>query len=144
MDGARRQRDLLQQDDQADSVVVPDTLRETEYISLLTFRKNGDGVPTPVWMARVGEALYVFSQADTGKVKRIKNFPEVKVAECTANGKLKGTWYDAVAELVDDEAEKAGAYKALIGKYGWKMKILNLGSKLSGKIKTRALIRLQF
>ena len=51
---------------------------------------------------------------------------------------------DAVAELVDDEAEKAAAYQALIDKYGWKMKVLNLGSKLSGKIKTRALIRLHF
>lgn len=124
--------------------MVPDTLRETEYISLLTFRKNGDGVPTPVWMARVEESLYVFSQTDTGKVKRIRNFPEVRVAECTANGKLKGTWYDALAELVDDETEKAVAYKALIDKYGWKMKVLNLGSRLSGKIKTRALIRLRF
>jgi PPOX class probable F420-dependent enzyme len=124
--------------------VIPDTLRETEYISLLTYRKNGDGVPTPVWVARVEEALYVFSQTDTGKVKRIRNFPQVKVAECTAGGKLKGAWYDAVAELVDDEAEKAVAYRALIDKYGWKMKVLNLGSTLSGKIKTRALIRLRF
>ena len=124
--------------------MVPDTLRETEYISLMTYRKNGDGVPTPVWVARMEESLYVFSQTNTGKVKRIKNFPEVKVAECTANGNLKGTWYDAVAELVDDEAEKAAAYQALIDKYGWKMKVLNLGSKLSGKIKTRALIRLHF
>lgn len=60
--------------------MVPDTLGETEYISLMTYRKNGDGVPTPVWMARVEESLYVFSQTDTGKVKRIKNFPEVRLS----------------------------------------------------------------
>ena len=138
------QRNLFQPHDPADSIVIPDTLREAEYISLQTFRKNGDGVSTPVWAARVGESLYVFTQIDTGKVKRIRNFSNVKVADCTANGKLKGTWYDAVATLVDEQAEQVEAYRALIEKYGWKMKVLNFGARISGKIKSRGLIRLQF
>ena len=45
---------------------------------------------------------------------------------------------------VDEPAEEADAYRALIEKYGWKMKVLNFGAKISGKIKSRGLIRLQF
>lgn len=125
--------------------MIPDSLREAEFINLLTIRKNGDGVPTPVWAARIEESLYVFSQGQAGKIKRIRNSGDVRVAECTANGKLKGYWHVAKATLVESGSpEEAAAYEALLSKYGWKIKILNFGSKLAGKAKTRVVVRLDF
>jgi PPOX class probable F420-dependent enzyme len=125
-------------------MAIPDTLQTAPFIDLKTLRKNGDLVSTPVWAAEVEGALYVFSQTNAGKVKRIRNFATVKVAECTSSGKLKGSWHDATASLVEDKAEEQAAYTALRAKYGWKMAILNFGSTLTGKAKTRTVIRIDF
>lgn len=124
--------------------MISDTLKEAEYIDLVTFRKSGEGVSTPVWAANVNESLYVFSQTDTGKVKRVRNSGKVKIAECTASGKPKGAYCEATASLVTDAAEEKAAYEGLQAKYGWKMSVLNFGSKLSGKAKTRTVIRIDF
>ena len=43
------------------------------YVSLATFRRSGDAVRTPVWMAPADGAHYVFSAGNAGKVKRLKN-----------------------------------------------------------------------
>jgi uncharacterized protein len=81
------------------------SLQGQKYINLETFRKNGQGVRTPVWFAGepeqgVPEKLYVYSTADSGKAKRIRNNPRVRVAPCDVRGKLLGEWIDALAEIV--------------------------------------------
>ena len=73
------------------------SLQGQKYINLETFRKNGQGVRTPVWFAGepeqgVPEKLYVYSTADSGKAKRIRNNPRVRVAPCDVRGKLFGEW----------------------------------------------------
>jgi uncharacterized protein len=76
-----------------------------KYLSLETFRKNGAGLRTPVWFAGDAPAgapqkLYVYSEADSGKAKRIRNNPRVRVAPCDVRGKLRGDWAEARAEIV--------------------------------------------
>ena len=61
-------------------------LKEAKFLNLETFRKNGNGVKTPVWFVQEGEVLYVRTIADSGKVKRIRNNQQVNVAPCKANG----------------------------------------------------------
>ncbi|SCG01245.1 hypothetical protein GA0115255_116141, partial [Streptomyces sp. Ncost-T6T-2b] len=39
-------------------------------------------MPTPVWVMRDGDCLAVWSVADAGKVKRIRNSGRVTVAPC--------------------------------------------------------------
>jgi PPOX class probable F420-dependent enzyme len=46
-----------------------------QYLNLETFRKNGDGVKTPIWFVQAGEKLYVRTGGESGKVKRIHNHP---------------------------------------------------------------------
>lgn len=92
-------------------------LRGESYINLQTFRKNGQGVPTPVWFAEENGVLYVRTLARSGKVKRVRNNPRVLVAACDARGNLKGTWLEAHAVLAD-EAEAAHANELLNRKYG--------------------------
>lgn len=81
-----------------------------KYLNLETFRKNGQGVGTPVWFAAeppigVPQKLYVYSTADSGKAKRIRNSSRVRVAPCDARGNLRGDWIEARAEIVTgDEA----------------------------------------
>jgi general stress protein 26 len=58
--------------------VIPIPVQGKKYISLTTFRKNGVGVPTPVWFGENGDKLYVMTRSDMGKVKRIRNNPAVR------------------------------------------------------------------
>ena len=96
-----------------------------------------------MWFAQDGETnnYYVFSLKAVGKVRRIRNFPEVKVGLCTFNGKLKGGWANAVADLVDDPAITRVAYAALRKKYGIKMRIGDFFSWIKGTYHQRQIIR---
>ncbi len=72
---------------------MPDAIAQfagAKYLNLETFRKTGLGVRTPVWFAqdvlhsaRTITVFYIYSEADAGKVKRIRNDPNVRVAPCT-------------------------------------------------------------
>ncbi len=86
-------------------------------MQLTTFRKDGTPVPTPVWVARTGNELRVWSAADAGKIKRIRRSGAVQVAPCTTRGKPRGTPIDATARLLPDD-EVAGVLDLLVQKYG--------------------------
>lgn len=64
------------------------TLAASDFIQLTTFRRTGEGVPTPVWLVPDGDALAVFTPAGTGKLKRIAHTPRVTVAECDRRGRV--------------------------------------------------------
>lgn len=93
-----------------------------KYLSLETFRKNEVGVRTPVWFAQQpGLALfYVYSEADAGKVKRVRNNPKVRIAPCNFRGTVTGDWIDARARICDPEEARAGQ-QLLRRKYVLKM-----------------------
>ena len=88
----------------------------TNIISLETFKKNGDGVKTPVWFAAdpasdiagEGALLYMYTIGNTGKVKRIRNNGHVKIAPCTMKGVPLGEFVDAKAEIVTGEVASQG------------------------------------
>lgn len=86
------------------------------HILLTTFRKNGEGVPTPVWYGRQGDHLYVFSLEKAGKVKRIRNSAKVQVAACTGTGRITGSTIEARARILAREEERI-ARRALRRKY---------------------------
>ena len=87
-----------------------------KYISIESFKKNGDGVKTPVWFVLHDGVFYVYTEADSWKVKRIRNNPRVRVAACTVRGTVKGPWLDATASIIDGD-ERRLADKLLDRKY---------------------------
>ena len=84
-----------------------------KYLNLETYRKSGKGVRTPVWFAvEVTPAdaaaantpkLYVYTTADSGKAKRIRQSSVVKIAPCDVRGTVTGQWIDAHAKIVSGE-----------------------------------------
>jgi len=101
-----------------------------KYLSLESFRKNGEGVATPVWFAEEGGVFYLISEADAGKVKRIRNNPRVRVAPCDFRGALKGGWVEATARLLPPD-EAAHAEALLTAKYGLIKRLGNFFAKFS-------------
>ena len=116
-------------------------LDKHRYLLLGTLKKNGDYVDTPVWFAKDGNTLYMFSTGDAGKVKRLRNFHDARVAPCTVSGKSLGEFSAAKAELINDDAGQAEAHRQLIKKYGWQMRLLDVGARLAGRIRSRAFIK---
>ena len=117
-------------------------LLSAEYVNLVTFRKNGKEVPTPVWAAPLNGHLYAFSEGKAGKVKRLRNSSKCKLASCSYNGTVDGEWVEAEAVVVEDPAEVEAAYQAFYRKYGLKVRLFNLGSKLVGKFSKRAMLKI--
>jgi hypothetical protein len=116
---------------------------QEKYINLSTRKRDGSFVNTPVWFAQEGETnnYYVFSLKNVGKVKRIRNFPEVKVGICTFSGKQKGGWAYAIADLVDEPETTKVAYSTLRKKYGSRFRIGDLFSWIKGTYHKRQIIR---
>lgn len=116
--------------------------RET-YVNLSTFRKSGKEVWTPVWIASDGDCLVVYTNATSGKVKRIRNGGRVRLAPCDLRGRLRGDWVDGQARMLDDPAELDRALDAVVRKYGWQMKLALLASRLTGRYADRAAIEIR-
>ena len=89
-----------------------------KYALLTTFRRSGDPVPTPIWFG-VGEDghLYLRSERDTGKVKRIRNVGRVRVAPSNARGKPLGPPVEGRARILPSEEEER-AERAIQSNYG--------------------------
>ncbi len=124
--------------DQQDAI---DALERGNYMSFATRRKSGEFVATPVWFAPEGGSYYVFSAGNAGKVKRLRNFSESRIARCTVSGRVTGDWIDTRAFVLEKPSEQATALRALRRKYGLQMAIGDLFSSLTGKMKRRAYIR---
>jgi PPOX class probable F420-dependent enzyme len=93
-------------------------LADEKYLSLVTYRRNGDPVPTAVWVARVGNELGVITEEHAGKVKRIRNNPRVTLIPCDVKGTVfpGAVTTEATARLVSGE-EAVRVDRAIRKKY---------------------------
>jgi PPOX class probable F420-dependent enzyme len=118
-------------------------LAGARYLNLVTFRKSGVPVETPIWFAESAGRLYAFSAGDAGKIKRLRRTSQARVAPCDVRGRVTGPWLDARARVITDPALAARAMAALHAKYGWQMRVADFFSTLSGRIQKRALIEME-
>jgi PPOX class probable F420-dependent enzyme len=89
-----------------------DGLRGHKYALVVTFKRDGSGVPTPIWFGLDGIGrLYFRTGADVAKVRRIRANPRVLVAPCTVRGKPVGPSVEGTVRVVpageSDQAEAA-------------------------------------
>ena len=109
-----------------------DEIKSEKYISLETYRKNGQSVKSPVWFVIENDLLYVITRSQTGKVKRLKNNLQVKFALCTIKGKVTGEWISGTAKILDENQTKE-AVKMRDKKYGFMAKVAKFLSKSKGE-----------
>ncbi|MER6675344.1 PPOX class F420-dependent oxidoreductase [Streptomyces sp. NPDC000983] len=106
-----------------------DRLGSGQYLLITSYRKNGTAVPTPVWVVRDGDALGVWTVADSWKVKRIRARADVLVGPCDLRGRPTGDSVPATAEITD--AATVARYRKLIArKYGIVGRLTLLGSRI--------------
>jgi PPOX class probable F420-dependent enzyme len=95
-----------------------DALRGAKYTLLVTHKRSGEPVPTPVW-AGLGDdgKLYIRTEQDVAKVKRVRNDSHVKVAPCGSRGQPRGELIEGRARIVSPDEEKR-AERALKAHFG--------------------------
>lgn len=81
-----------------------DQLRGHKYGLLVTFRRNGDTMPTPVWMAVDLQCrVYLQTGARSGKVKRLSNNSAVLVAASNIRGRPTSSVFLGTARVLPKE-----------------------------------------
>ena len=111
---------------------VLDEIKSQKYISLESYRKNNEPARTPVWFVVEGDSIVVVTREQTGKVKRIRNNQQVKIATCTMKGKVTGEWLPGVASILDDE-QTSRAVKQRDKKYGFFATIAKFATRNKGE-----------
>jgi uncharacterized protein len=101
-----------------------------KYINLEAFRKNGQAVQTPVWFVIDGRILYIRTDMSSGKVKRAKNNPRVRITPCNIRGQPKGKWMDGEMRMASITSESEKANQLLNKKYGLKGRIIRTFNRL--------------
>ena len=106
--------------------ITLDDLADEKFVSLTTFRKNGVGVPTPVWIGRDGDALVVTTPVGSGKVKRLRNNPTVELRPCSRRGTVDrdAPTVTAMAEIVEGDAAMRRLDEVLKPKYPLEYRIV--------------------
>ncbi len=98
-----------------------ETLKQFEkqqFLCMETFRKNGQGVKTPVWFVQEGETFFIWTGAASGKVKRINNNHRVMIVPSKADGTPQGEWVQASATADGSETAIQHAKGLFTKKYG--------------------------
>ena len=97
-----------------------------DFVSLTTFKRDGTPVSTPMWIARDGDQLVVWTPRESWKVKRVRRDPRVEMRPCSRMGKtepgapvLAGT-----AVVIDEPGYVARAAALVKSKYGLQFRLI--------------------
>jgi PPOX class probable F420-dependent enzyme len=93
-------------------------LRGAKYCLLVSFRRSGEPMPTPVWFGLDADShAHVRTEADAAKVKRIRANARVLLAPCSARGNPTGPFAEGTARVLPAQ-EEPRAERALCSNYG--------------------------
>lgn len=104
-----------------------------KYLCLETYKKNGQGVKTPVWFVISDGIIYVATAESSGKVKRLNNNKSVKIVPSNYKGEPKGNWVDGKA-FFGNEFELNRTMSLRNKKYGLLSRIIGMFVSKKGKI----------
>jgi uncharacterized protein len=107
-----------------------------KYINIETYKKNGQAVRTPVWFIVDNSKIYSRTDLNSGKVKRARNKPHVRVAPCDARGRPRDKWVDGEIRIANS-SESEQANRLLNQKYGLQGRLVRTFNKLR---KTRPIV----
>jgi len=109
------------------------TLASEKYIAVTTFRKSGEQVTTATWVTDLGDDKVGFwTSSASGKAKRLRNNPAVRVVASDGRGKVKpGSVAQAgTADLVTSGPDFDVIQRQIKAKYGLMVPISRMFNRL--------------
>ena len=98
-----------------------------KYVSFVSFRKSGQAVATPVWIAPFEDGYGLTTESTSGKAKRLAHTSRVTIQVCSFKGVITpgATVYNCEASLVmHKRAEEVR--DAIARKYGLTYKVFSI------------------
>lgn len=120
-------------------------LGDKAFVSLTTFRRNGERISSPVWVARDGDALIVITPEESGKVKRLRNNGQVEIRVSSRTGKVAdgSEPVPGIAEIVTDAPTAAHLTRVIQKKYGFEYHVIMLIERIAARRqKPRVILRI--
>lgn len=115
------------------------------FVSLTTFKRNGDGVATPVWVAQDGDGLIVLTPEESWKVKRVRNNPHVALSPSSRMGKVRAgdKPVEGTAEVITDPIATQRLREVIRRKYGLEYHVTMLIERIAARRqKPRVILRI--
>jgi len=103
-------------------------LGDEKFVSLTTFKRNGDAAASPMWIVRDGNQLLAWTPADAWKVKRIRRDPRVTLRPCGRTGKVRAEQpvLAGTGEVITDPNQLARVESLIKHKYGLEFRVVTL------------------
>lgn len=117
------------------------SLLSHQYMNLITYRKSGETIATPVWFVHDQQRLYVMTGRNAGKVKRIRNNPSIMLEPCDQRGNTLGDRMTAQARILDP-VDHARVNQLLNQKYGVMKRVFDVMAIFNGGTKNRDFIEI--
>jgi PPOX class probable F420-dependent enzyme len=121
------------------------SLADEKFVSLTTFKKSGEKVSSAMWLARDGDALVVWTPADSWKVKRIRRDSRVELTPCGRTGKVTAAaeTTSGSATVDADPTETARVRGLIKAKYGVEFHVITLLERILARgSKDRVAVRI--
>ena len=99
------------------------------HILLVTYKRDGTPIPSPVWFARDGEQLYVWTEINAFKAKRLRNDERALIAPCSPRGVPRGEPIAAVGRVLTDAGERDRAARTIRKSWGPGRRLFELFSR---------------
>jgi PPOX class probable F420-dependent enzyme len=96
---------------------------------VVTYRKDGRPVAQPVWPGYDGDRVYIWTEIQAYKAKRLRNNPLALIAPCSFRGKPLGPPIAARGRILETEAERRHAESVIRSQWGWKRKMFERTSR---------------
>ncbi|MEQ3550225.1 PPOX class F420-dependent oxidoreductase [Pseudonocardia nematodicida] len=114
---------------------------DAEFVSLTTYRRDGSPVATPMWVALHEGELVFTTPAGSGKVKRLRRDPTVRMSPCSRRGTV-AEHAPSVQGAATLDRPGPGVEAALRAKYGWQYTlVLTIERLLARGRRERTIVR---
>ena len=106
---------------------------DQKYLSLETYKRDNTSVQTPVWFVIDNDQLYIITKETTGKVKRLRNNQNARIAVCSMKGDVKSNWVDVGLENIPEESDVEKIVNLRKKKYGFSARLISMFTSQKGK-----------
>ena len=106
---------------------------DQKYLNLETYKKHKTSVKTPVWFVIEKDQIYITTRETTGKVKRLRNNQNARIAVCSMKGEIKSDWVDVGLKKITEESDVEKIVKLRKKKYGFSARLVTIFTSQKGK-----------
>lgn len=100
------------------------------FFALRSYRRDGAGVVTPIWLAGSGNRWYAYTPGRSWKVRRIRRDERVEVARSDFDGVPRTAWRSGTARVVSGD-DLRQVTRAMTAKYGNGFRLFRLVTRIA-------------